>query len=67
MTQPPDRAFDRWSLFRWFISSGTLNVPQAAGPVAFSLLALSLTGDASRGAAIILEQIPFNPARSRTR
>jgi hypothetical protein len=31
-----------------------LNVPQAAGPVAFSLVALTLTGDTSGGAAIIL-------------
>ncbi|MCQ4633998.1 MFS transporter [Shinella sp. CPCC 100929] len=44
----------RWPLVRWFISSTTLNVPQAAGPVAFSLLALSITGDTSGGAAMIL-------------
>jgi hypothetical protein len=44
----------RWPLVRWFISSATLNVPQAAGPVAFSLVALSLIGEASGGAAIIL-------------
>lgn len=51
----PDNGFsNRWPLLRWFMSSATLSVPQAAGPVAFSLLALSLTGDASRGAAIIL-------------
>ncbi|RQR51581.1 MFS transporter [Burkholderia sp. Bp9140] len=31
-----------------------MNVPQAAGPVAFSLLAVSLTGKASGGAAMIL-------------
>jgi hypothetical protein len=47
-------ASGRWGLLRWFISSGTLNVPQAAGPVAFSLLALDLTGDAGQGAALIL-------------
>lgn len=41
-------------LLRWFISSATLSAPQAAGPVAFSLLALSLTGDTSGGAAMIL-------------
>jgi hypothetical protein len=41
-------------LLRWFISSGTLGVPQAAGPVAFSLVALSLTGDTSGGAAMML-------------
>lgn len=43
-----------WRLFRWFISSTTFSIPQAAGPIAFSLVALSLTGDASRGAAIVL-------------
>lgn len=43
-----------WSLLRWFISSATLTVPQAAGPVAFSLVALSLVGEASGGAAMIL-------------
>ncbi|MBO1905325.1 MFS transporter [Microvirga sp. 3-52] len=43
-----------WPLVRWFISAATLNVPQAAGPVAFSLVALSLTGDTSGGAAMIL-------------
>jgi MFS family permease len=45
---------NRWSLLRWFISSGTLGVPQAAGPVAFSLVALSLTGDTRGGAAMML-------------
>ena len=44
----------RWPLIRWFISSATLGVPQAAGPVAFSLVALSLTGQATDGAAMIL-------------
>jgi MFS family permease len=44
----------RWRLLRWFISSTTFSVPQAAGPIAFSLVALSLTGDANRGAAIVL-------------
>lgn len=41
-------------LIRWFIASATLNVPQAAGPVAFALVALALTGDTSGGAAMIL-------------
>jgi len=45
---------NRWLLLRWFISSATFSVPQAAGPIAFSLIALSLTGEASNGAAIIL-------------
>jgi len=49
-----DSPKNRWPLLRWFISSGTLGVPQAAGPVAFSLVALSLTGDASGGAAMML-------------
>lgn len=44
----------RWPLLRWFLSSATLSVPQAAGPVAFSLVALSLTGETSGGAAMIL-------------
>jgi hypothetical protein len=43
-----------WPLLRWYVSSGTLNFPQAAGPIAFSLLALSLTGDTSGGAAMML-------------
>jgi len=46
-----------WLLLRWFASSATLPVPQAAGPVAFSLAALSLTGDASGGAAMILAML----------
>jgi hypothetical protein len=45
---------NRWRLLRWFISSATFSVPQAAGPIAFSLVALNLTGDAGRGAAIVL-------------
>lgn len=44
----------KWPLIRWSISSATLGVPQAAGPVAFALVALSLTGDTSGGAAMIL-------------
>lgn len=44
----------RWPLTRWYISSATFSVPQAAGPIAFSLLALALTGDTSGGAAMIL-------------
>ncbi|WP_202910795.1 MFS transporter [Teichococcus vastitatis] len=52
---PPDAGSPgRWPLLCWFISSATLSVPQAAGPVAFSLLALNLTGNAVHGAAIIL-------------
>lgn len=44
----------RGSLLRWLASSATMNVPQAAGPVAFSLVALSVIGDAKGGAAMIL-------------
>jgi MFS transporter len=41
-------------LLRWFISSSTFGVPQAAGPIAFSLVALGLTGQTSGGAAMML-------------
>jgi hypothetical protein len=47
-------AASRLPLLRWFLSSATLSVPQAAGPVAFSLVALSLTGQSSGGAAMVL-------------
>jgi hypothetical protein len=30
----------KWALVRWYASSATLTVPQAAGPVAFSFVAL---------------------------
>lgn len=50
----PDAPPNRWKLLRWFISSATLGVPQAAGPIAFSLVALSLTGQATGGAAMML-------------
>ena len=49
-----DPRSNRGLLLRWYISSGTLSVPQAAGPIAFSLVALSVTGDARGGAAMIL-------------
>jgi hypothetical protein len=52
--RPSDGLSNRRPLLRWFISSGTLGFPQAAGPIAFSLVALSLTGDASGGAAMML-------------
>lgn len=44
----------RWPMLRWSISSATLAVPQAGGPIAFALVALTLTGDARGGAALIL-------------
>ncbi|HET8996281.1 MAG TPA: MFS transporter, partial [Acetobacteraceae bacterium] len=50
LPRPPGRR----SLLRWFAASAALPVPQAAGPVAFSLVAQSLTGEASGGAAMIL-------------
>ncbi|WP_108663200.1 MFS transporter [Acuticoccus kandeliae] len=43
-----------WRLVRWLASSATMAVPVAAGPVAYSLVALSVIGDATGGAAIIL-------------
>jgi hypothetical protein len=49
-----DGPHNRWQMLRWFVSSATLNVPQAAGPVAFSLVAISLIGRASGGAAMML-------------
>jgi len=58
-----------WPLLAWFASYGTLTVPQAAGPVAFSLIALSLTGDTSGRAAMTIAQIfgavPITPHGSR--
>ena len=45
MRSGADGPANRWPLLRWFISSGTLGVPQAAGPIAFSLVALGLTGE----------------------
>lgn len=50
----PDRPASRWELLRWFISSATLGVPQAGGPIAFSLVALVLTGQTKGGAAMML-------------
>jgi MFS family permease len=41
-------------LLRWYISSATFAFPQAAGPVAFALVALALTGDTTGAAAMIL-------------
>ncbi|AWB22668.1 MULTISPECIES: MFS transporter [Methylobacterium] len=50
-TQTPP---DGLALLRWFVSAAAMGVLQAAAPVAFSLVALGLTGDASGGAAIVL-------------
>lgn len=51
---PSGESPSRRPLLRWSISSATLGVPQAGGPIAFSLVALSLTGDARGGAAMML-------------
>lgn len=52
--QIPSLPQRRWPLLAWFASNGTLTVPQAAGPVAFSLIVLTLTEDTSGGATMIL-------------
>jgi DHA1 family inner membrane transport protein len=39
---------------RWVLAFGTFGVPQAAAPIAFSLLALSLTGSADHGSWVVL-------------
>jgi hypothetical protein len=44
----------RGRLARWFLSYSLYGVPQAAGPIAFALIALPLTGNASSGAAIVM-------------
>jgi hypothetical protein len=56
MTNPDNTAgpSGRGRLLRWCISSATLGVPQAGGPVAFAFVAIGLTGDARGGAAMIL-------------
>lgn len=53
-TPSSDAPSRRWPLVRWYISSATLGFPQAAGPIAFSLVALGVTGDARGGAAMML-------------
>ena len=54
MTIPTPEMTRAAPLLRWFVASATLSVPQAAGPVAFALVALALTGDTGGGAAMIL-------------
>lgn len=39
---------------RWLLAHGAFSVPQAAGPIAFTLLAMPLTGNAGSGAALVL-------------
>ncbi|MRT10466.1 MFS transporter [Pantoea agglomerans] len=41
-------------LLRWLIGSALLSFPQGAAPIAFSLLALSMSGDSAGGAAMML-------------
>jgi DHA1 family inner membrane transport protein len=41
-------------LLQWLLAYGTFAVPQAAGPIAFTLLALPLTGSSSSGAVLVL-------------
>src|ERR1700730_16117044 len=48
------RSVARGALVRWLLSYCTFSVPQAAGPIAFALLAIPLTGDPGSGAAIVL-------------
>ena len=43
-----------WRLLRWYLAGSLFSVPQAAGPIAFALLALPLTGSAESGAGIVL-------------
>jgi len=42
------------ALIRWLLAYGAFGVPQAAGPIAFTLLAMPLTGNAGSGAALVL-------------
>lgn len=49
----PNRA-PRGPLVRWLVANSTFGVPQAAGPIAYALLAIQLTGDAADGAALVL-------------
>jgi DHA1 family inner membrane transport protein len=42
------------ALARWLLAYGTFSVPQAAGPIAFTLLMMPLTGSARTGAALVL-------------
>lgn len=44
----------RGALLRWLLAYGTFAMPQAAGPIAYALLAIPLTGDPGSGAAIVL-------------
>lgn len=44
----------RGALVRWLLSYATFNVPQAAGPIVFALLAIPLTGNPGSGATLVL-------------
>lgn len=42
------------ALVRWLLAYGAFGIPQAAGPIAFTLLAMPVTGSAGSGAALVL-------------
>src|SRR5262245_37963410 len=48
------RRIGQGPLARWLLAYGTFSMPQAAGPIAFALLAIPLTGDPRSGASIVL-------------
>ncbi len=54
MATKPVSDAPRGALIRWLLAYGTFAVPQAAGPIAYALLAIPLTGDPGSGAAIVL-------------
>lgn len=56
MSAPPESGSMRSShaLSRWYLAYSLSGVPQAAGPIAFALVALPLTGDAKSGASIVV-------------
>lgn len=41
-------------LIQWLVAYGTFAIPQAAGPIAFTLLAMPLTGSSTSGAVLVL-------------
>lgn len=51
---PPATRLSDWPMLRWFGAAAALSVPQAAAPVAFSLVALGAVGQARLGAALVL-------------
>jgi MFS transporter, DHA1 family, inner membrane transport protein len=51
---PPSSEATTAHLTRWLLSFASYGVPQAAAPIAFSLVALGVTGRTDSGAAMIL-------------